>query len=112
VLISQILLQHSKFRAPNPQAQSFLSSNEPKLFSFSLRTQFFATTGRDELQLGDDHLYDEGIDIDRAGGRAKAQDIAMQHRTLFVPNYQETRIDVSLPLKKLRNFIKHTKNVE
>lgn len=54
--------------------------------------QFFATTGRDEFYEDNDQLYHEGIDLDRTQTFSKNQEAALQHRSLFAPNYDETRI--------------------
>jgi hypothetical protein len=69
--------------------------------------QFFPTTGRDELYQDNDQLYHDGIDIDRASDWSKAQEIAIEHRSMFPPGYDETQIEKDLPPKrKLKRTMK------
>jgi hypothetical protein len=62
--------------------------------------QFFPTTGRDELYPDNDQLYHDGIEIDRASDWSKAQEIAIEHRSIFPPAYDETRMKKDLSLKR------------
>lgn len=56
-----------------------------------------------------DQLYHDGIELDRASNWLKAQDIEMAHRSIFPPNYDETRMEKSLPLKRLKKLSKSKK---
>lgn len=73
--------------------------------------QFFPTTGRDELYPDNDQLFHDGIEIDRASDWLKAQEIAIEHRSIFPPAYDETRMkkDSSLSRKSKRRTIKGKK---
>jgi hypothetical protein len=68
--------------------------------------QFFPTTGRDEFYGDNDQLYHDGIELDRANDWQKTEDIAMAHRSIFSPGYDETRIKKNLPLKRLKTHSK------
>lgn len=54
--------------------------------------KFFQTTGRDEFPLGDDQLYHEGIDIDRAFKSTRPVELSRIHQDFFAPNYEETKV--------------------
>lgn len=68
--------------------------------------QFFPTTGRDEFDPDKDQLYHDGIELDRANDWSKAQEIAMSHRSIFSPNYDETKIKKP---KEIKSFAKTRK---
>ncbi|CRK93233.1 CLUMA_CG006777, isoform A [Clunio marinus] len=59
---------------------------------------FFATTGRDEF-FGNDQLYHDGIDLDRAASE-KSFDNSIEQRSFFSPTYDETRI-ANVPSRSL-----------
>jgi hypothetical protein len=47
-----------------------------------------------------DDILQEGFDSDRANDWNKAQQIEEQNRAIFAPNYEETRIDVRIPIQR------------
>lgn len=59
-----------------------------------------------------DQLYHDGIELDRANEWSKSQDIAMAHRSIFTPNYDETRMKKGLPSKRLKSRSKNKKSKE
>ncbi|CAO1418835.1 unnamed protein product [Diamesa serratosioi] len=51
-----------------------------------------STTGRDEEPIHE-QIFHNDIDIDNDGGfYAKSQDLSIQHRSIFAPNYDETQM--------------------
>lgn len=53
-----------------------------------------------------DNISTEGLEKDRASDWNKAQQLGEKHRAVFIPNYEETRIDVRIPIRSkiLTNF--------
>lgn len=47
-----------------------------------------------------DDIFQEGFDSNRASDWNKAQQIGEQNRAIFAPNYEETRIDVRIPIQR------------
>ena len=70
--------------------------------------QFFPTTGRDEIYPDNDQLYHDGIEIDRGNGWSKTQEITIEHRSIFPPGYDETRIKKDLSLMRKAKGISRT----
>lgn len=70
--------------------------------SFSSSSQFYPTTGRDELEDDKDQLYEEGIEIDRKADWSKArQNIELKYQSIFAPGYDETEIQAEKLNEKL-----------
>jgi hypothetical protein len=47
-----------------------------------------------------DHLLDEGLEFDKTSDWLNAQELTRQNQAFFSPNYEETRIDVTYPMRK------------
>lgn len=73
----------------------------PFIFFLS-SSQFYPTTGRDELEDDKDQLYEEGIEIDRKADWSKArQNIELKYQSIFAPGYDETEIQAEKLNEKL-----------
>lgn len=65
----------------------------------------FPTTGRDELESNEiDRLYDEGNDNDGASDWKSMRDVEKENRAIFAPSYDETRIDMIMPIRTRKIF--------
>lgn len=89
-IAAKVALHKFSYLFPTVSEENLMAKVKLKYFS-----QFFPTTGRDELEVDNDQLYHDGIELDRAMYYTGAQDISAQHRSLFSPNYEETRIKLT-----------------